>query len=225
MALVTLAMIKLHLGIATGDTSEDDLLNQLITQAGAVINNHINRNLEQADYTEFYAGNGQRELLLRNYPVQTVTSVYVDSSAYYGDGPSAFGSTTLLTAGVDYTLHQNFSSGGTQKSGTGILLRIGNVWPSMLEKHGGLLAQNQANAIGNIKVVYRAGYAAGEIPADVQFAACQMIAEMRRTRKFGGAVTQESYDYYNVQFGTAIENSAAMTGVKKLLSGYKRWIL
>jgi len=225
MALVSLAVVKLHLGISSGDTSQDDLLNQLITQAGAVIGNHLNRDLEESTYTDFYAGNGQRELLLRNYPVQSVTSVYVDPNAYYGDAPSAFGSTTALTAGVDYTLHQNLSSGGTQKSGTGILLRIGNVWPAMMEKHGGLLSPGIGNAIGNIKIVYTAGYPSGQIPAGIAFAACQLISEMMRTRKFGGAVSQESYDYYSVQFATALENSQAMTGVKKLLSGYKRWIL
>ncbi len=78
-ALTTLAAVKLHLGIATADTSDDALLTQLINQASSDIEDRCNRTLSRETRTaETYACNGESRLYLSLYPIYSVAAVTVD---------------------------------------------------------------------------------------------------------------------------------------------------
>lgn len=96
--LCTLANVKLLLGI-TSDTTQDALLNMLITKASAAICAQTGRVLKRATYTaEPYAVNGQLYLYLREWPIQTLTSVTlggalltVDSDYYMSVADAAVG--------------------------------------------------------------------------------------------------------------------------------------
>ena len=81
-ALTTLAAVKLHLGIATSDASDDALLNQLINQASADIESRCNRTLTCETRTaEAYTGDGGKKLYLDLYPVTAVAAVTLDGFA------------------------------------------------------------------------------------------------------------------------------------------------
>ena len=74
MALFTLAEVKTYLNIS--DTSEDYYLQTLVDMVDAYVKKYTMRNLEETTYTkELYDGPGTNSLVLRNYPIISVTEV------------------------------------------------------------------------------------------------------------------------------------------------------
>lgn len=74
--LTTLAAVKLEAGIATADTSQDTLIEALITSASAAIRAYLKRDVKRTTYTdETYSVNNHQYLYLREYPIQEVTSI------------------------------------------------------------------------------------------------------------------------------------------------------
>lgn len=166
--------------------------------------------------TRFHSGNGQQCFPLDEYPVQSISSLYLDSGAAFGEATDSFGASTLLVAGTDYNLVRN-SAG---QSLSGLVAKIGGVWPRPAERSAGLLGSSPGFANGNIKVTYTAGYLT--IPADLVLAVCNLVAEMRRTAQTGGAAIQsESYDFYSYSLASATEAIESLSSVKSLLSRYK----
>ncbi len=189
MALTTRTKVKLHLGIS--DTSEDSLLDQLILEVDAWIKKQCGRDLESTSYTEFYEGTGTQILRLRHTPVTAITTVHEDNDAYWAQGSSAFGTESLLTAGTEYALQTRVS--GT--SYTGLLFRIGAVWPSVRRFSRGLLIGSAIPGLGNIKVAYTAGYSS--VPADLELLANILVAVLRRNAQHGDDVQSESLNGYS----------------------------
>ncbi len=72
--LITLDRAKLIITSIT-DASQDGLLTALITAASDAIQKYCRRDFVQTAYDELYSGNGQRQLLLRQYPLVSVQSV------------------------------------------------------------------------------------------------------------------------------------------------------
>lgn len=81
MALDTLSNVKLALGVS--GTTDDSLLTQLQAAADAYIVEHCGRSFEGGSFVELFPG-GRRLLVLKNYPVASVTSIEVDSSRQFG---------------------------------------------------------------------------------------------------------------------------------------------
>lgn len=77
IALVALADVKDYLKVT--DTSQDTILTYFINEVSRFINTYCGRQLVQKSYTEYYDGDGTDELLLKHYPIITLTSVYDDS--------------------------------------------------------------------------------------------------------------------------------------------------
>jgi hypothetical protein len=71
--IATLEQFKSYIGV-TG-TSQDTILQLLIDSSNSMINSYIGRTIETDDYIEYIDGNAQREILLHNYPVNTLTSI------------------------------------------------------------------------------------------------------------------------------------------------------
>lgn len=166
--------------------------------------------------TEYYGGNGRRELFLRQRPVQSVSSVYEDSAAYYGEADGAFPATSLLTAGTDYCLKRDNGTGAVV-SKSGILLRIGSAWPGASERESGMLASREIEGAGNIKVTYTAGFVV--LPSQYALAVAQMVAEVRLVASSGGGMQSESLEDYSYSRATAEQLAAALTSVQSLLGG------
>jgi hypothetical protein len=163
--------------------------------------------------TEYYCGQNSPTLLLRQTPVVSVSSVYLDTGAYFGQASGAFAASTLLAAGTDYALD----------SRRGFLVRIGGVWPGINEQGRGLLASGVVEGVGNIKVIGTYGYA--PIPGDIQLAACQVVAEIRASAKKGGALMSERTDYYSYTRANPSEAMAMLASSKSILASYRKWEL
>lgn len=74
-ALTTVANFKSYIGLTS--TDDDALIGYLISRATDAIEKYCNRVLRSADYREFYDGNGERELLLRQYPITDVSALSI----------------------------------------------------------------------------------------------------------------------------------------------------
>lgn len=165
-------------------------------------------------YTHYFAGNGWRELPLRELPVQSVASVYLDNAAYFGDVAGAFGSSTLLTAGTDYTLKRDGS--GPEASKSGLLVRIGGVWDALRTGAPGMLGVAESPGVGNVKVTYLAGYK--YLPARFQAAANQLVTIMRKGSQQGGPIQSETFDYYSYSLSSATPGDGSeFSSIKQLL--------
>ncbi len=90
----TLANVKTALLIS--GTTDDALLTQLMDAADAFIEQHTGRAFAGGTFTEVFAA-GRTTLLLRNFPVTSVTSVKIDPGR-------AFGAETVRAAET-YVLH------------------------------------------------------------------------------------------------------------------------
>jgi hypothetical protein len=72
--LITVARARLAIAAIT-DASQDGLLQALVTACSDAIEKYCRRRFVTWNYDELYNGEGQRRLLLRQYPVQSVQAV------------------------------------------------------------------------------------------------------------------------------------------------------
>ncbi len=72
--LITIARAKLAIASIT-DSSQDGLLQVLVTSYSDAIEKYCKRRFVSQGYDELYNGTGDRRLLLRQYPVQSVQAV------------------------------------------------------------------------------------------------------------------------------------------------------
>lgn len=77
--IITLSELKNYLWITSEE--QDLLLNIFIDSANDFVENYIDRKIWQANYTEFFDWNWQRELLLNNYPVNNITSFQINKGS------------------------------------------------------------------------------------------------------------------------------------------------
>ena len=170
MALTTVANVKEHCGIPAADTTEDNFLTPLVDQVLDALATRFNRAIESATFTEYYDGDGDevdRILQLDNRPVTAVTSVHIDSKAYYGQGTDPYPAASLITEGVDFAVPRKDES----EKNAGQLVKIRGIWKA---------------GLGNIKVVYVAGYTT--VPPQLELVANQLCALVRNSAEYGGLV-------------------------------------
>lgn len=74
--IITLAEFKSYLWIT--NTTQDTLLNLLLNSANDFVESYIWRELALQTYTQFQDWNAQREILLENYPVTSITSLQLN---------------------------------------------------------------------------------------------------------------------------------------------------
>jgi hypothetical protein len=91
VALVSLNEAKEYLKIATAETSDDAIIHALINGISSWVSSFLGRNLVKKTWTEYYNGDGGKDLILRNRPLVSVASVYVDNTR-------AFGAASLLSS-------------------------------------------------------------------------------------------------------------------------------
>jgi hypothetical protein len=83
-ALATRLEVKNFLNIAASDNTIDNLIHDLINRVSSIFEKYCNKTFLQADYTEYYDGEGSAMLFLDKYPVQSVDSIYDDVSWQWG---------------------------------------------------------------------------------------------------------------------------------------------
>lgn len=92
MGLITLAQAKSDVDIPDANTAEDARVTQIIAAASDYCDSATNRKLASASYTHYFDGNESSYLLLKEFPITTLTSVHVDDTWAFGAGalvPSA----------------------------------------------------------------------------------------------------------------------------------------
>jgi hypothetical protein len=94
--LVTFANAQTYLGYAS---SQSTLAGLLITAISDRVKALTRRTITAADYTEYIDGHGDNIILLRQYPVNSVTNIYLD-------GDRAFADASAL-ASTDYYLNED----------------------------------------------------------------------------------------------------------------------
>lgn len=239
MALDTRANIKTTLGI-TG-TGEDSKLDIMLSAADSAIKLYVGFDIESRTYgtgatatdagvgdSGYYSGDDHYQLVLRQRPVTSITSVYLDPTGRFGDNPDgAFASSELLVAGTDYVLRWDGTLPGatTRCSRCGILEKLSGVWPGLRRHSIGAINASYSQQNGNIKITYVAGYTT--VPADIKYALALVVAKMRQTASFGGdALTSESYEDYSYKLGSGNSGGAQsaimqLGEVRSILARYR----
>ena len=140
------------------DYSKDKFIERYINAVSDMVAKYCNRKFIADTYSEFYKGSGRQKLILNQYPVNSITSVKVDSAA--------------LTAGTDYV-----TSDSTYLDQGIIFKPNGWTWYGYLT---GLVGEPTA-PVDNIGVVYSAGYTLEPenlrtLPWDLEDAIVSMVA-------------------------------------------------
>lgn len=170
---VTLDDLKEHLDIEITDTSKDSFLENKLNSAWKNLVSYLGQDLTQTTYTEDYDGDSTDTLILDQFPIISVTSVYIDFNRTWQTSPFTPDATTL----VDPTTY--FPD-----------LKIGAI---RLFK-GGVFSKG----VGNVHVIYVAGYTA--IPYDAQEALLEYASFISQRAGVEGRVAQtlggksEQYD-------------------------------
>ena len=185
--LTSLSKLKTHLDIVSSDSSEDNLLNQLINEIEETIFGYVGRGSELGSnqtFTEYLDGNGRDYLFVRYFPLTSITSLSVDSAGNYGVPTNAFATSTDWTEGTDFGIPHIDES----EENRGKIVSLGSldfkVSPSIFPR-----------GRGNIKIVYTAGYCTP--PKDLQNAVHQLTAAVRQGASKGGVLASETIGRYS----------------------------
>jgi hypothetical protein len=101
MAIATYTDLHNYAGIDTGDIANDSYFTTLIARATEIIEDYLNRKIEQASFTEYYQG-GKGVIGIKNPPVSSVAG---DAPVIYDDPLRVYDSPTLIDSddyGIDY---------------------------------------------------------------------------------------------------------------------------
>lgn len=223
MALTTIDQVK---ALPNMSAQNSAFLGALIPVADTIIKKYVKRSiLEEATITRYHSGNEARDIVLQEYPVSSIENVWYDPNGFWGQGPSSFGSSTLLTSGSMYALVLD----GEGISNRGLLRRIGGAgsgmfWPYPGGYSRGKLASYRLSVWprgdGNIKVEYTAGYST--IPDDLSFAATMLVAWLARNSPSGSVLTSESLGGYSYSVASTAMGSAPELGsTRQILTTYR----
>ena len=218
MSIADLTYVKTHLGIA--NDSEDARITQWIAAIDAIIENDLGYAVASATKTEYLTGTGGPLLFLRHRHITAITNIWQDSQGWF-DQATGFGATTLLVAGTDYALLTD-DEDDADVSWSGVVRRIGGVWPMEYGKGPGDLVMQPVNGRGNIKVVYVCGYATADMPEDLKLAAAIMVSIVRRVGNAGGPISGFSFEGFSQQFGAGAPDD--VTSVSNILANNRKWI-
>jgi len=209
-SLTTVGDLKLFLDIASSDTSEDTRLSELLDGVEAAVESFTGRRFASQSYTEYYDGEGRPLLPLQQRPVTSVTSVKVDATGYYGHGSGAFADAEdAWTIGTDFvprSLAADEQNPGLLVALKGVDFEGRGVW---------------TQGIGNIEVVYTAGYVT--IPSDLVLAVHQIAAGVRAGAEKGGPIASESIGKYayTLMSGSSAATGGSIADARATLSRYR----
>lgn len=204
MSIIATSDILTFLGKANTATDQERALIQMIVPlAEDSLKNFLGYSVEQDTYTHFlpktdnfhpdndtyidvvnsrvtFGGHSNSRILaLPEIPVRTITSLYEDSAAYFGQGSGDFAAATQLTEGTDFVrvlTQSNFCP-------TGHIRRIGATWPARM---------------GTIQVTYVAGYTVAELDgtatAGIRVQALKQAAIIAAAAAFKTAAIQGASD-------------------------------
>lgn len=164
-SLTTLAAVKAQLEIDPADTSQDELLADMIQAATAAVETYCKRRFaRQENIAEAFPAHGARELYLRRPPVEAVAEVSMDGAVLL---PETYRVDEAL--GIVTILHP---TGVSEASRYLVRYTGGFVTPAQAEASGGTLER--------------------DLPRDVELAALLAVTTLYRNRGRDPNVTAES---------------------------------
>lgn len=164
-SLTTLAAVKAQLEIDPADTSQDELLADMIQAATAAVETFCKRRFAYSDaVTETFLAYGVRELFLRRPPVESVAVVSMDGATLRSDAYRVDEATGVVTI-LQPTSVSRASRYLVRYTG-------GFVTPAQEEASGGALERT--------------------LPRDVELAALLVVTTLYRNRGRDANVTSES---------------------------------
>jgi hypothetical protein len=217
-ALTTIADVKTLAGIS--DTSQDARLELLINATSMFINNYCQRTFKRTTYTnEEYSPSNRQLLILRNYPIVSVTTLTVDD--------------TLQVQGTDYIVTPEYSK-------SGMLYRAYGWTGRTIDRE--YLTLDPVAMKRTVKVTYIAGYylpadvgyvqgADTALPADLSYACNLMVLSayiQARKNNFDGLTSMSenglSYAWGNLE-NAKNNQSGLSSNVAGILNKYKKQVV
>lgn len=184
-------------------------LQELAQSASGAVQRYTGRTFESTTIVEYHSGNGNREIVLRQTPVQSITEMRMDSLGAYGQAAGQFDSTTILIAGQDYSLMLDQPPGSRCGLVRRLGIRYGGGWfDYMSQPHSlaGVFGAVWPIGDGNIKVTYVVGFAPRDVPFDLKHAAAMLAVRLYLTRKTAGQLYQSErlgeYSYQLLAFSS-----------------------
>jgi len=178
--LCQLADVQAWLPSAPTASPGVDLISQLITAASRAICAYCGRGQFTAQsYTDTYDGAGKTWMLLRQWPVLSVTAI----------GLTQCGVITTITDPTTFQVEAPIPAGGAQ--------RLTLIAPHLYFPRGR----------GNVQITYQAGYAA--VPSDVAQACIEAVGEAYQRRNRIGQTSVSSQGQTTVAFSQSDLNAAA----------------
>jgi uncharacterized phiE125 gp8 family phage protein len=83
-AWTTLALVREHLKFAASDTSKDEQLKSFINRSLYILERYCGKQMKSRTYTEYQDGDETDELLTKQWPIVSVTSLHDDISRAWG---------------------------------------------------------------------------------------------------------------------------------------------
>jgi len=226
MSLCTVSDIRAFLNIQSDDANP--VLDICRESAERSIKDYLDSNIESATYTHYFDGTALRDIVLRQRPVTSIVSVYIDQTGYYGQSSDPFPATTLLEAGRDYALVLDDSGTTANISRSGLLRRIGpgdaNFYSPFNSNtlSAGTRGATWMRGLGNVKVTYVAGWPT--VPAAIRQACISLASLTYNNRaKAGLQVSSESLGSYSYSLlaGGAGGMSPELMTARQLLAAYR----
>lgn len=214
MALTTLTSVKTQGGIAVGDNSRDSQIRILIDGISSLVKSQLSRDIESTKYVEFYSGDGSPYLILRQYPVTSVSLVCVDDAGYFGAAIGGFDTSLNLVEGVDYALMSGTGGNGA----TGMLRRIGATWHRYPSRAIGIIQNLPGIPSGNIKVEYTAGFTV--VPPEIVMAVNSAVLKQLAIGPIGTSVSEIGYEDAHVSFFNSDDAAKVFGSIEATLAGY-----
>ena len=169
--LTNVEKVKQYLGKADSDTQDDDLIFELTKRVQDSIEHFCDRRFDARIYQEYYKGDGSNRLLLRQYPIISISGVAS------GEMVDAFGNVTTATNqplgiwdDVDYVFTDD-----TKKDSASVIPSY--LTPGLIQLKGDIFINSEFWSfynLENLKVVYKAGYSV--IPPDIEDNATIIVA-------------------------------------------------
>jgi hypothetical protein len=191
-AILTLAEAKEYAKVTS--SGDDGIISALINSVSEMVQGYLKRNLVSTAYVEYYSGDGTRDLCLRNFPIVSLTSVYIDSLR-------AWSSDTLVS-----------TSDLIVKKSSGILEAFNLLYGFTPGQSNIKVSYTAGYTIGT-------GSDSGTMPYDIRFAAKRLIEHHYRL-----GYSQRKLDYQTEsmqQVNTTFKDFDIPKDVKLMLDGYR----
>ena len=190
-------------------------LTQILMAAEKRVQRYCDRLFVPATYTEYPVLYWDSPIMLRETPVQSITSFYLDYGANDGQSSNAFPAETLQTVGTDYFLDRdrvtdNYSDSGfiyRANNGLGGMWSGGgqSSWAAGYVRPAGLLSWNRQPLKGAAKITYVAGFTL--IPYDLKMVVWNTANIMRQYAPTGRLLQGWSGEGLSLSYGPIADNA------------------